>query len=220
LGGDRPVAHDRTGDELREVYDVERKRNRRALRRRDTAIDVDEIGNDVEREKRDADRQRDVRAGNLPMPIRVEHDIGVVDDEIEILEDDEDEQVAGDRPADQLTAALGSGRSDRLTEMKIRSDRDQNEDNRDPAAPDIEHDAGEHQNGVVQPLRRTEIDREGDREKQADECQIAEHHRRGSSSQKVASHWRFLPGLSSKGRQKVGGQAARKSSADRRRLRA
>ena len=68
LRGDRPVAHDRTGDELREIDDVERERNGRALRRRDAAIDVDQIGNDVEREERDADRQRDVRAWNLPMP--------------------------------------------------------------------------------------------------------------------------------------------------------
>src|SRR5204862_5222682 len=114
LSGDRPIAHDRTGDELREVDDVERERNGRALWRRNAAIDIDEIGNDVEREKRDADRQRDVRAWNLPMPICVEYDVGIVDDEIEILEDDENEQVSGDRPADQPIAALGSGRSDGL----------------------------------------------------------------------------------------------------------
>src|SRR4051794_10495252 len=108
------------------------------------------------------------------MQIRVEQDVGIVDDEIEILEDDKDEQVAGDRPADQPIAALSSGRSDGLTEKKINSDRNQDENDRDPAAPDVEHDAGEHQNGVVQPFRRTEIEREGDRKKQADEGQIAE----------------------------------------------
>jgi hypothetical protein len=71
--------------------------------------------------------------------------------------------------------------------MKIDGDRNQNKNDRDPSTPDVEHNAGEHQNGVVHPLWRTEIEHEGDREKQADEGQIAEHHRRGSSSKSGAT---------------------------------
>ena len=64
LRRDRPVAHDRSGDELREIDDVERKRDRRALRRRDAAIYIDEVRNDVKGKEGDADRQRNVRAWN------------------------------------------------------------------------------------------------------------------------------------------------------------
>ena len=63
----------------------------------------------MEGEERDADRQRDVRAREFSSANGVEHDVEIVDDEIEILEDDEDEQIPGDRTADQPVAALGLG---------------------------------------------------------------------------------------------------------------
>ena len=173
----RPVADDRPRDQLRKIHDVERERHRRTLRIGDAAVDVDQIGQDVEGDERDAQRQRHVRVGKRPAEDRLEHHVEVVDQEVGVLEQDQDEEISRDRPLDQPLAPLAVGRRDRLTEHEVGGDRRQHQDDRDPAAPHIKHHAGGDQHQVADRVRRAMVERKNDRQKQADEGQITENHR-------------------------------------------
>ena len=61
---DGGVAHDGTGDELREKGDVERELERVALHRGVAAVDVDDVAQALKGEERDADGQRHLRHRN------------------------------------------------------------------------------------------------------------------------------------------------------------
>ena len=61
LVGDVAVADDRAGDELRKEQQVQRRVDGALLRDRVAPVDVDDVGDRVEREERDADRQQHAR---------------------------------------------------------------------------------------------------------------------------------------------------------------
>src|SRR5205085_11569929 len=63
LAGDLPVSNDGARDQLWEYQQVQGCLDRTLLRRRIAAVDVDDVGNRVEGEERDADRQQQVREG-------------------------------------------------------------------------------------------------------------------------------------------------------------
>ncbi len=63
LVGDVLVADDRPGDQLRKEQQVQRRVDRALLRRRLAPVDVDDVGDRVERVEGDADRQQHVRRG-------------------------------------------------------------------------------------------------------------------------------------------------------------
>ena len=54
------VANDRSRDELREQGNVERNVDRVAIGSKSTTVDVDDVGQAMEGEKRDAERERNV----------------------------------------------------------------------------------------------------------------------------------------------------------------
>ena len=61
---DGGVAHDGTGDELREEGDVERELERVALHRGVAAVHVNDVAQALKGEEGDADGQRDLRDGD------------------------------------------------------------------------------------------------------------------------------------------------------------
>ena len=97
LGQELAGADDRTGHEVREERDVDREVEE--VHRLDLApVDVDDVAHRLEREERDADRQRDAE----DLGIDVDPDVGERVacrhlEELRVLEVAEQPEVAGDR---------------------------------------------------------------------------------------------------------------------------
>ena len=90
-------AHDRAGDELREERLEQREIDEVARRRDDAVIDVEDIGDALEREERDADRQDHLEDRDLALePGRAQHVVQRRDEELEILEEAEHDEHDGD----------------------------------------------------------------------------------------------------------------------------
>ena len=96
LIGDVAVADDRSGDQLRKQQQVQRRVHRALLRRRVAAVDVDDVGDGVEREERDADRQQHARHVERLDAEDAEQRVDVVGEEVGVLEDAEHGEVDGD----------------------------------------------------------------------------------------------------------------------------
>ena len=107
LGKELARADDRPGDEVREEAQVDGGVDERG-RLGVAALHVDDVGDRLEGEERDADRQQDrQQRQRQPEAERVEDVADVLDEERVVLEDAEYEQVKRYRdPADPLLAVL------------------------------------------------------------------------------------------------------------------
>ena len=79
--GNSGIAHDRSGNQLREHRNVQQKREEIALRLDLAAINVDKIGNRLECEEAYSYRERDIGLGNA-----YSREIERVNDKIRVLE--------------------------------------------------------------------------------------------------------------------------------------
>ena len=107
LGQELARPHDRPGDQVREEAQVDRRVDQRGGLGV-AALDVDDVGDRLEGEEADPDRQRDrEQRQRQPERDRVEHVADVLDEEAVVLEDPEREQVEADRGrADPLAPPL------------------------------------------------------------------------------------------------------------------
>ena len=97
LGEELARADDRAGDQVGEEAEVDRGVDQRGGLGI-AALDVDDVGDRLEGEEADPDRQRDRQQRQRhPEGDRVEHVADVGDEEAVVLEDPQREQVEGDR---------------------------------------------------------------------------------------------------------------------------
>jgi hypothetical protein len=90
-------ADDRPGDEVREERDVHREVEQ-ARGPQLLPVDVDDVAHRLEREERDADRQRDLQERRVDVDAEVaEHVLRRQQEEVVVLEVGEDPEVAGHR---------------------------------------------------------------------------------------------------------------------------
>ena len=94
---DVAVADDRPRDQLRKQQQVQRRMHRALLRRRIAAVDVHDVGDRMEREERDADRQEHAWHVDARAAEDAEQRVDVLDEEVRVLEDAQHGQVDGDR---------------------------------------------------------------------------------------------------------------------------
>ena len=147
-------AHDRARDEVREEREVDGE-----LAERDrpevAAVDVDDVAEGLEREERDADRQRHLEhrvgdvAGRRP-PSRV---LQRRDEEVVVLEEAEDAEVAGHRDDEQrLAPRRVAGAVDGDAEHLVAERRRGQQEAEAPVPPAVEDVAGDQDEGT--PARR------------------------------------------------------------------
>ena len=84
------IADNGTGDELREQADIEREVKGVFLHGRISAVNVNNIGERLKREERDAEREGNAAYGEQTAP---RQRVDGIDSEVEILEHKEDAQI-------------------------------------------------------------------------------------------------------------------------------
>ena len=179
LIGDVAVADDRSGDELREEQQIERGMHRALLRRGVAPVDVDDVGNGVERIERDADRQQHVRKRQRLRAERGGHGVDVVGKEVRVLEDAQHHQVHRDRHAEHAPRVPRGARAvDGNGHPVVEGDRGEHQPGERSAAFRVEDDAGDEQQPVgVGGVRTTqEIQPEQDRKKEEEKSGFSKKH--------------------------------------------
>ena len=136
------ISHDRPRDQLREHGHIRAKAHEIALRGRIAAIDVHDIGQDLEREERDADRQADVRP-RRPRERRHERR-GRVEQERGVFEHAQHGQIQRHgQHEQQLFAAREPGHEQ--ADHPVDEDGAHHQQHIDGLPPRIEHQAGQQQ---------------------------------------------------------------------------
>ena len=165
--GNFMVAHDRPGDELGKEEDVEREVEDILARFRRAVVDVHLIGDFMEGEEADAERQQQVRVGQRMETQHVQQAVQVEEQEGQVFEGDEQQQVAGDAERQQVS---GGNRAPRLFDAQgdkvIDEDGEQQPAQEIPLPHGIEEQAGQREHQVAQLRRRGIIEDEQDRQKE------------------------------------------------------
>ena len=133
-------------------------------------VHVDDVRNRVEREERDAERQRDRGDGERRDREHRRQRVDVGHREVRVLEQRERGEVAGDRhrqPA--LARACSAARADRAAHHPV--ERDRADDQRQVArlAPRVEREARDQQHAVAPRARQREVRRQRQRQEQEQE---------------------------------------------------
>ena len=145
LIGDVAVADDRAGDQLRKQQQIQRGVDGTLLRRCIPAVDVHDVRDGVEGEKRDADGQQEPRHDERLRMEREKQRVDVVGEKVGVLEDAEDDQVGRDRESEPGSgAAHGHGDCHPVVE----GDRREHQPGERAAALRVEDHAGDEQQPV------------------------------------------------------------------------
>ena len=157
---DLAPAHQRAGEDLREEADVKGVANE-VVARRAPGPKIDEIHDVVEGEKRDAERQRDLE----PRRLEARDQGREIGEEVEILEEAEDEEIAGERERDQ---DRGPRLAERLRDQPVDQDRGCQQRYEAPVPIAVEEEGQERERGKP-PLRPEALDRPMQQERRGQE---------------------------------------------------
>lgn len=134
------ISHDRPRNQLREHGHIRTKTHEVALRGRNAAIDVHDVGQDLEREKRNADRQADVQVRRLRE--RRQERGGRVEQKRGVFEHAQHAQIQRHgQHQQQLFAARESGHEQ--ANHPVDEDGAHHQQHIDRLPPRIEHQAGQ-----------------------------------------------------------------------------
>ena len=166
LAGDVVIFDDRTGEELREEKHIKRIKRRALRHRRDLAVNVDEIGDLLEDDEGDADRQGDVGDRERREAEARDERAIILQDEARIFEIDEDREVAADAQRQPQASRPRSlfARIDPPGDEEIERDRGEDDEDEERLAPGVEDDARceQHEHAGLEPRfdrKVKEIDR-------------------------------------------------------------
>ena len=143
------IAHDRTCDELREERDVESDIQDTPLSLCLVIINIEEIGEQLECEERDADGERDVDGGK----IRMQQQSRFVRGKRQILENEQQadvERSASDEPVSPHLLRAPRCLADPEADKPASDDRNDHEEYEDGLAPGIEQQACGEQEAVAE----------------------------------------------------------------------
>ena len=169
------VADDGPRHQLGEEHHIEGHVEEAPLHRRVPPVDVDDVAHGLEGIEADADGQQD---GELRH--RREQGVQIRRHEAQVLEDEEQSQVAGYRPHQGRLPPPPPRRRQQAEDI-VHGDRHQNQRQQPPAPAAIEPQAEEQQHGVAPlpvPPGHQEIDRQQRRQKEKQEGKAAEYHGR------------------------------------------
>jgi len=169
------VADDRAGDELGEHRNVECEVDDLALGGDLPAVDVDEVGERVEGEKGDADREVNRAEVHSRGTRRSDEKVQVRDDESRVLEEGEQPQVSGHRQG-QHAAATPDCFPQPQAEPIVHGDRQQDHPGPLHLPPGVEDQARHGQKSVLGPAAYQERTRQHEGQEQEQEDRRAEDH--------------------------------------------
>ena len=170
LRGDVLVADDRSGDKLWEQQDVKPEAVDASLRRRVAAVDVDQVGDRMEGEEGNPQRQRNRGQRDSAQAECAEDDAEIGDHEVGVLEHREQRQVAGNGEGEPPAPCDGTFRvADFPAKCPVECDRGEYERNGHAFAPHIEHQTCHEQHAVAPATRHGEIRREHQGQEQEQE---------------------------------------------------
>ena len=178
LARDRLVADDRAGDELRKERDVERDVDRIAVGAEAAPVDVDDVGQAVEGEERDAERQLDVGLAEV-VAERLQERGEIGGDEVRVFEDAEHEEIAGDREAERpLPARAGVAVDDDRRDI-VEGDGEQEDQQEARLAPGVEDEREQQRDDVLaDDGRRQDVTGDENRQEIEKERDRGKHHAR------------------------------------------
>ncbi len=182
LGQELAGAHDRAGDEVGEEAQVERDVDR-AGGLDQPALDVDHVGDRLEREEADPDRERDRQQRQRhPEPDAVERVGDALGEEAVVLEDRQDDQVERDRGAHDPLAPALVVRAVQELRRRLVAERDRAQEQAEPRVrAGVEEVAREDDERLPQPLARHQRPGEGQNDREEDrELDCREQHESGN----------------------------------------
>ena len=160
LAGDVVILDDRAGQELWKEEHVKRVERDAPRRRRDAAMDIDEIGDLFKNNKGDADGQRDLGNAQPAEIKRAEQSVEIHGEKAGVFIIDEDADIGEDaelQPVRPRPRPLAK-RENSPRDEKIERDRGEDDEHEDRLAPSVKNDAGEQQH--ERPRRPPGADRE------------------------------------------------------------
>ena len=177
LVGEVPPADDRARDELREQQNVQREIEEPPLGPGVALVDVDHVRDGVEREERDAERQRDVRQRDRRTSDSPRQQVQIRRGEVRVLEHGERQQVGRYGRREPSTPRQRLARpANRDAESPVGDDRRQDEPHEPALAPHVERHAGDEQYGIPAAHRHDGVRGEHERQKEQEEYRRRKNH--------------------------------------------
>ena len=177
---DVAIANDGARDELREQRDIETVVDDVPLRRRPAHIDVDQVGDRVEREKGNAEQEAERPQPEFGEPQRPQRPVEVVEREERVLRDAQEREIEADAEPERPDrgSTLFVGAIDRAADPIVDGDRQWKEQQARRLSPRVEEKACGEEKRIAETVRADVVD--GEQHRQESEQKSAGREKHGT----------------------------------------